>query len=267
MIAFYLPGGLAVYTFSFLIGLGSVTGLVWAAWLAPKDLKSYLIEAGIWALVGGLMGSRVGYITINWGYFSQHLVEIPQFQSGGLTWAGAVLGCAISLILYSLLKHMRLGNLADALLPLGLVLSISIWLGNWLDGCFYGNLSNAWWGLPARDEWGVVSKRFPLQFMGVLIMISTFWLLDKRRDWKWISDRILQPGILSLLAWLSLALELFGLSFLRADPAPIWKGLRLDTWAGLGIASIALFWLLFLFIRSMIKTRINSNCDPQEEQK
>jgi phosphatidylglycerol:prolipoprotein diacylglycerol transferase len=267
VIAFFLPGGIAVYAFTILVGLGSVIGLGWAEWLASKDLKPYLVDAGICVLVGALVGSRVGYVAVNWGYFNQHLPEIPQVQSGGLTWAGAIVGSLISLALYSQFKHVLLGELADALLPLALALSISIWLGSWLDGCFYGNLTNSWWGIPARDEWGVLSKRFPLQFTGALIIMGTFWLLDKSLDWKWISSRVSQLGRVSLLAWLSLSLELFGLSFLRADPAPVWKGLRLDSWAGLGSASIALIWLLILYIRSILKTHIISTLEQREEEK
>jgi hypothetical protein len=58
-----------------------------------------------------------------------------------------------------------------------------------------------------------------------------------------------QPGIAAGLWLLCMALGLFGLSFLRADPVPAWLGLRLDAWAALGFAFIAVIALLASFIR------------------
>jgi hypothetical protein len=44
------------------------------------------------------------------------------------------------------------------------------------------------------------------------------------------------------------------LSFLRADPAPVWAGLRLDVWGGLllSIASILFLWIFTLTQRRVM---------------
>jgi hypothetical protein len=55
----------------------------------------------------------------------------------------------------------------------------------------------------------------------------------------WGQTRLHRNGLAAALALLGLSLELFGLSFLRADPAPLWNGVRLEAWAALGFAGIA----------------------------
>ena len=62
-------------------------------------------------------------------------------------------------------------------------------------------------------------------------------------------ERFTRPGLAAGLWLLSMALGLFGLSFLRADLVPVWLGLRLDAWAALGFAVIALLALLISLMR------------------
>jgi hypothetical protein len=45
-----------------------------------------------------------------------------------------------------------------------------------------------------------------------------------------------RPGLAAALYGLGLALTLFGLSFLRVDPAPRWLNLRPDAWGALPLA-------------------------------
>jgi hypothetical protein len=48
---------------------------------------------------------------------------------------------------------------------------------------------------------------------------------------------------------LGLSLELLALSFLRADPAVAWRGLRLDAWAALAIVALTALFLILSALR------------------
>jgi hypothetical protein len=80
----------------------------------------------------------------------------------------------------------------------------------------------------------------PVQLIGAVLTVAIFWFVD------WSRSRLRIPGQAASLGLLALSLQLFGLSFLRADPSPVWQGLRLDSWAALSYSIAAAFFFLLL---------------------
>ena len=232
-IAFYLPGGLPVYTFSLLVGLGSALGLAWVARQAPQEQARRYMDAGLAALLGALMGGRALFVAAHWNYFQAHLAEIPQVFLGGLAWGGALGGGLLTLGLAAALTRIPFADLADGMIPLSACLGVSTWLGCWLVGCAYGPAANTWWGIPARDEWGELASRWPTQLVGALLTLAMFWLLD------WGRSRFRYVGQAASLGVLGLSLEMLALAYLRADPLPAWRGLPLDAWTALAFSVLA----------------------------
>jgi phosphatidylglycerol:prolipoprotein diacylglycerol transferase len=245
VIAFYFPGGIPVYAFSIFLGLGALSGLGWVALHASEKNALRQVNAGLWVLFAGLLGGRAAYVAVHWPYFQAHLGESLQVHLGGLSWPGALAGGLIALALYAALTATPLGNLVDALLPLVSSLSVSVWLGCWLDGCAYGGPAGAWWAVPARDEWGQLALRWPVQLLGALLSLGLFWLLD------WKRDKFSRPGLAGSLGLFGLSLLLFVFSFLRADPTLYWRGLRLDAWAALAFIAITALALLVFSVRGV----------------
>ncbi len=255
MVVFYLPGDVPVYAFSLLLFLGAGVGLARVAWHAPDQQALPQLETGLWALLGALLGSRMAYVAVNWSYFRHNAWEIPQVYLGGLAWPGALAGGMFALALVAGARRASPGLLADSLLPLLATVSVSAWLGCWLDGCAYGPAILDWWSVPGIDEWGNLQGRLPVQLAGALLTVGLFWWLE--RPPREVGESFLtknrlrrqhhlKPGVQSSLGLLGLGLLLLGAGLLRADPMPVWRGLRLDVWAALffiGAASI----LLLLF--------------------
>jgi phosphatidylglycerol:prolipoprotein diacylglycerol transferase len=188
---------------------------------------------------------------VEWGYYQAHPLEIPQVWLGGLSGIGAILGALLALPIAAALFHEPAGALADRLLPLGAMVVVSSWLACWYAGCAYGVLVNTWWALPARDEGGAFQKRFPLQLIGAVLAVGSFWLLDRLySSSKWLSR--MRKGTTAVLGLFCFSLELFGLSFFRGDVfhpsdlALFWFGWRQDAWAALGLAITAGIGFIFL---------------------
>jgi len=237
-------------SFSLFIGLGASLGLAWVAWQARQveQASQAQIEqrmaAGIAALAGALAGSRAGFVWLNWEYFQAHPLEIAQIWLGGLTGTGALLGALAALGLYAVLRRAPFGRLADSLLPLALVVVVSAWLACWQAGCAYGAPVPAasWFGIPMRDEWGEVAFRWPVQLVGALASLGSFWLIERLRP------HLRRPGRAAGLGFLALSLQLFILTFVRADAAPVWRSQRLDTWIWLGVLVLATLATLAAFL-------------------
>lgn len=230
-----------ITSFSVIIGLGASLGLGWVAWRAQEDERERWVDAGLWVLLGSLLGARLAFAGENWGYFNTHLGEIPQVWQGGLVWYGGVVGGALAAAGTSILWRAPLGELADGLMPLAVVLAVSAWLAGWLAGKDYGfAVSTLWFGLPARDEWGVYRLRFPLQLSGALLTMTLFVGLDHNRDWFSV------PGQAASLGLGGLAVIQGILAFLSGEPTQTWCGWPLDAWAGVTMGCLGLLifgWL------------------------
>jgi prolipoprotein diacylglyceryltransferase len=239
VIAFRLPGGFPVYVYAMLLGLSATLGLVWVVWRAPDEQEGKSrVEAGLCSLLGGLVVGRLAEAGYHWAYYQPRLGNIPVISSGGFSWSGALVGGFFGIALYAWLAHKPLGVLTDALFPLLAAVTIGAWIGSWIDGYAYGIVSNSWWGLPAQDEWGRTGTRIPVQLLGVLTTLGISWLVERQVGHF--------PGWKAALGTLGICLELFALSFLRADPVLVWNGLRLDAWIALAFASVCtlLLWMV-----------------------
>jgi prolipoprotein diacylglyceryltransferase len=235
-VAFTLPGGVPVYTFSLLIGIGAVLGLFLATQEAVFEDKLAVGIAGNWTLVGALAGGRISYVLYQWEYYRDHLLEASQIWMGGISWVGALAGGGLALFITAKVMHRSFGLFADSMVPFATVLSVSTWLGCWVSGWSYGVETDAWWGLPAWDEWGTLGNRVPVQLLGAGLTIGLYVFLYR------IKPSLVSHGQFASLALLGLGLILFCLSYLRADFVLVWNGLRLDAWAALGYSAIGLLF-------------------------
>jgi prolipoprotein diacylglyceryltransferase len=191
-------------------------------------LLSHLIDGGLIISLVSLLGSRASYVLLNFNYFQDHLLEIPQLWLGGLSWPGALLGAVFSVFLVHWIWNEPLGELADSYLPLRCMLELGTWLAGWGAGIGYGPGTDAWFGIPVKDIFGTIEKRWPLPVLGAFL------------SGAWTAGVILYPlqrkrpaGTRGLLGAAGLLAILAGISFFRVDPAPELLGLRLESWLSL----------------------------------
>lgn len=231
--------------FAAIIGVGAAAGLyrisrpAVGGQSAPRTRQldaSARLNSALLVLLGALAGSRAGYVLVNWEYFRTHLGDTLQVWLGGLAWPGALLGGLLVFGGLVLAWRRPAGALADALLPILAPLVVAAWLGCWQAGSFYGPAlaARTWWAVTARDEWAQVLYRWPLQPAAALLSLLVLGLAERTGSGHAPQGRAASQG------WLGLCLLLLGLTFGRADPAPVWNGLRLDVWAGLSLTFLAL---------------------------
>jgi phosphatidylglycerol---prolipoprotein diacylglyceryl transferase len=208
---------------------------------APPEHARRFVDAGLYALIGALIGGRVAFVAVNWNYFQAYPGEIFAVHLGGIAWSGALVGGFSAVLLTAIITRYPLSEYLAALLPLLAALVVASWLACWLAGCAYGPPADTWWGIPSRDEWGTLALRLPVQLIGALLAMGFFWLLDVSHR------RFPTASQFSSIAFLGLALQMLVLSFLRFDPQPTWQGLRMETWAAASFAALALVSLFFPF--------------------
>ena len=230
--------------FTLWAGAGASLGLWRLARSVPVRQGSARVNEGLFVLIMILAGARLSYIFTNLSYFSLNFIEMPMVWLGGLTWPGAVVGTWLAVISLAVLQRSRttgkiaLGLVGDRLYPLLPPLAITAWLGCWQAGAAYGPPAQAWWAVPSLDESGALLMRWPVQLAAAASLLIFFALLET------FARLLNSPGWLSGLASLGMLVHFLIFSILCIDPAPYWKGLRVDTWAAcVFLLFFCVYWL------------------------
>jgi phosphatidylglycerol---prolipoprotein diacylglyceryl transferase len=233
-------GPFTFYTYTVLIDLGLAVALAVLFLRAPAGRGPRWLDAGLAATLGGFIGARLLFISVNGDFYFPHIDEVLQVWRGGLAWPGAAAGALFGLWAYAQRQHEPLPPLLDALaLPVAL-LGLLGWGGCLAAGCAYG-VEVAPGQLPAvltttaPDLFGLSVPRFATQLVGLAwsalaLLIICALLRGPARGWR--------PGLLGALALALVAAGLLALSFTRGEPTLYVAGLRIET-VGSGLVLIA----------------------------
>lgn len=218
-------GGLAVHTYGLILASAILIAFLWA----ESRVKNYEIDPGIageiyfWAVAGGLLGARLGFVVQEISYYSRHLVEILAIRDGGLSFHGAIIGGVLGgwLAMRYFRQTQYFWQLADAAafpVLLGAVLGR---LGNWANQELYGYPTNLPWGiaidqghrLPGYEQFSAFHPTFTYEALlnlvglGILLLIECKSQKSKVKNTVQKSKILSDPGALFLLmlAWYSLA--------------------------------------------------------------
>jgi phosphatidylglycerol:prolipoprotein diacylglycerol transferase len=244
-----------VSAFSFLAGLGATLGLWQVTRTAQLQHTRRLADYGLLVLLLALVGARLFYVALHASYYSAHLAEALAFWQGGLSWPGAVAAGLMGVAGVALVKRRSFAWLADGLAPLIGPLAVGLWLGCWQAGVAYGATLPPYvlWAIPAPDESGTLSLRFPLQLLSAVFLLVYMWIADRltapRTGPKSRQTHISPPGRRAALFGFGLGLDLLAASLLRADPVPLWGALHVDTWCALGLLALSLAGLAGTFVK------------------
>jgi prolipoprotein diacylglyceryltransferase len=238
VVFFYLPGGVPVYLYPFIVGMGATVGLAWSVLRASSKNCILIANAGLAAILGGMIAGRLFYVLTDWSNFQGQGLEIFQIYLGGFSWVGALLGASLFTIGYGFIKRFSPLRLLDSLVPFVGVVVMSIWLASWLDGYAYGRAADWWWEFPARDGWGRLAPRFPVQVIGALTALGTIWAAE------FLTKFLTVPGQITAATAYLMSLVYFLLAFTRIDYVETFLGFRIDALIALTITVVSGGYLL-----------------------
>ncbi len=220
-------GNLSVPTYTVLLDLGLILGLVLTYFEGRRALGSgeTALDLGLWSVIGGIVGGRVGYVVANWSVFSQEPARIVRIWEGGLAFHGAFFGGLLVMAVVALFlredREASFWTLADVVTP-GLALGIAFgWAACLMGGCAYGRLGEGFGYAILPDLFGVEAPRFATQAVGLgfsLLLFAGFWLMRGRWPFDSAQGRSFRGA-----AFLMFNLLYFGgqflLEFTRGDEA------------------------------------------------
>jgi phosphatidylglycerol:prolipoprotein diacylglycerol transferase len=259
-------GSHTVFSYTVALSVGMAVGMVVCYRRAKERLAdpAVVLDAGFWALLGGILGGRAGYVVANWAYYLDHLDRALRVREGGLSWHGALLGGGAAVGMWYVIRSR--GNplapdwrdLADAAAP-GLALGGAFgWLGALLTGSGYGLEAGghmpplSWLAADLPDIYGVSAVRFLTQPFMVAWCLALWALLSA------LHHR-LPRGAAFAFYLLLYALGDFSVAFLRGDGT--WRrGLWLWQWAAVGEMCAAVGLVAYVWIK------IHQNRCPSESR-
>ncbi|HOJ84664.1 MAG TPA: prolipoprotein diacylglyceryl transferase [Bacillota bacterium] len=241
-------GNLPVYSYGAMISLAVlVTAILMSRessrWKISPD---HTLEAIIVAVIGGLLGSRILYVLLNWEYYRGRWAEIFFARFEGLTFYGAFLGGILAVLLWCRWRKISFFKFTELAAPY-LILSYAFGrIGCFLNGCCYGRVSPLPWAIaiPAVDD----LPRHPVQLYaaaGGLIIFIILKLLQRFRFY----DGFSLIALCALYGILRFTTEFF------REEAIVWMGLTLAQLFSLGLAILSLAIMLYLFSLSPAKSR------------
>lgn len=254
-----------IATYTVLLDLGLILGLVLTYYEGKRVLGKgeTALDLGLWIVIGGIVGGRLGYVLANWRAFSEDWARALRIWEGGLSFHGAFLGGLLVLVVFAALQRrsdvahgqteslpsaMNYAlNLGDVLTP-GLALGIAFgWAACLMGGCTYGLVGEGLGYLIMPDLFGVEAPRFATQIVGLVYastLFAGFWLL--RKHWPFAGS-----------AFLMYVLLYFGgqflLEFTRGDEAIYVGPWRLAQWLDLVLALAAATGLMMLWWQAQAK--------------
>ena len=146
----FSAGPVTVRWYGLMFAIGFLVGyeIVYRIFRHEGARESWVSSLFIYVVVATIVGARLGHVLFyDWGYYSQHLGEIPKIWEGGLASHGGTLGIMLAVWLYSRLvtRKPMLWTFDRLVVPVGLVAAL-IRIGNLMNHEIYGGETGMPWG-------------------------------------------------------------------------------------------------------------------------
>ncbi len=150
---------LRIYGYGLMLVFGFLLGIFLAQWRAKRagEKPEHIAHCGLLALLGGVVGARVGYVIQHWDTqfkHSQNLIgDLFDVTSGGLIYYGGLITATAMVLLYLFIKRLPVRRFLDIV-----AVSLMIGLAFGRAGCF---LNGCCYGATCSDKWALGTK-FPM---------------------------------------------------------------------------------------------------------
>ena len=161
---FHIPGiDFAINSYGVVLIIGFLLALQCAKYLARRigQDPEIFVNAGIIALVSGVIGARLSHVIENWPQYSDpartfaaNLLDAVNLRSGGLTFYGGLIFAFPVTIAYGLMMKVPIRRGMDIVAPCVMIgLGIGR-IGCFLNGCCYGAVCDSKFPLAVTYPYG-----------------------------------------------------------------------------------------------------------------
>lgn len=140
--------GIPIHTYGVMIGLGFITATTVISWLALREWPGkegversvQMYDLAFYCFVGGIIGSRVLFVMVNWKDYAADPIKIFSL-GGGLVFYGGLIGATIGSIIFARQRGIEFFRLADLAIPTVSLGQAFGRLGCFSAGCCWGDVT------------------------------------------------------------------------------------------------------------------------------
>jgi phosphatidylglycerol:prolipoprotein diacylglycerol transferase len=175
--------GFKIAYYGIVIALGMAAGYLVAQWQAKRTKQNpdLYLDFALYAIILSVIGARLFYVIFSWDEFRDDPIQIFNIRQGGLAIYGGIIVAVITAWIYSRIKKMSFGLLADTAC-LGLITGqiIGRW-GNFFNREVFGKYTN-----------GLFSMLLDIRDVGYDYTSPVSYLTEKYADKPDMLNRILE---------------------------------------------------------------------------
>ena len=169
-------GPFTLHSYGLLVATGFLAALFVTLKIGKREgyTSQQIMDMGFLMILGGVIGSRILYILINFGYYLEHPLDAVKIWQGGLVFSGGILGALITVGWYSRRHHIPLWNLGDLWAPAASIGQGFGRIGCLLAGCCYGKPTDSWCGIVFSHPHSLAPLGIPLHPTQLYASLSAF---------------------------------------------------------------------------------------------
>ena len=201
------------------------------------DIDSLFLNS----IILGVIGSRLLYVAINYGYYFEKPIEIINFQAGGFSFYGGLALVGLYLLYHTRKHKIHLLKLVDTLVPSILIFQIFARFGNFFNYESYGLPTSSKWGMYV-PEGAIINNRYNIAnisdrfyhptflyevICNILVLLLAVFLLSKLSFEKLNKDDNYSFGLVTAIYLIGYGSGRFFIEYLRLDVTPITNYLTL----------------------------------------
>lgn len=196
-------GDFPVHSYGVLIAFGFLL----CVWVSKHDGEAQgmpgdkIVDLGFWALLVGMLGSRILYVITRWSYYIERPLESLYVWEGGLVFFGGPLLCVPFFLWYTKkysLPRWKVMDLGTTAVPLAHAFGR---LGCLSAGCCYGRPTNGEWGIKLFTD--LVEPHLqgiylhPTQLYESVALLILFFVLRRMRKTKKFDGQVFFTYLIS----------------------------------------------------------------------
>ena len=251
--------GLKVYSYGFMMVVAYFFAIGFIYFYAPKVKmdRNDAIDMSIIAFISGILGSRVLYVILNIKKYYGHWTGIFEFQKGGLSWHGGLLGGVLAIAIYSKVKGYSITKSMDLILTPAIAgLGIGR-IGCFLNGCCYGKACSLPWAMVFPHHRHPIPVH-PTQIYEMILDFAAFGFLL-----YWWNKRKFDGENSLVMAAIYSVIRFVVESFRYNTPDQMIHGLSLAQWFSL--AAFIILVPLIIYLRKHAKPM--EDVSPEDEKR
>ena len=260
--AFTIPigKGITVYWYGIIIALGIVLAFSYFLWRATKFERvreDDCYNLALFTVPIAIVGARFLYVITNPEKYDS-LLDAISIWNGGIAIYGAIIFGAITVVVFSKVKKLRVLRLLDAVSPAVMIGQIMGRWGNFFNGEAYGwseNIAKLPWRMQLEGAYRTeiidgIKTKVSLDFVHPTFLYESLWnitgfiiinLLYKKKKF---SGQI----FLMYITWYGLGRGFIEL--LRTDSLYVFETIKLNSVIGFVTFAAGVAGLIFLYIKS-----------------